>query len=141
MKPQKALWSPLATLVIILALTVPFRADEIVFQCKSAPRSMESKKIQKSTAEQNQKTNMALPVSLPQRQNKPKTDDKTDHHNDQHVKTRHHDEEKHNNHVYDYSRLKHKRKTITAMFGFSAKILVAISYIAVLLSSYGGFAH
>ncbi len=142
MKPQTIFWSRLATLIILLALTVPFRADEIVFQCKSAPRDGHSNKIEQQPKKQDTKTDVTIPVALPQRQEKQKNDEKQDHHGDQHAKTRHHsDEEKHKNHVYDYSRLKHKRKTITDMFGFSAKILVALSYIAVLLSSYGGFAH
>jgi hypothetical protein len=142
MKPQTIFWSRLAALVIILTLTIPFRADEIVFQCKSAPRDVLNKKIEEQPKKQDTKTDVAIPVALPQRQEKQKNEEKSDHHGDQHAKTRHHsDEEKHKNHVYDYSRMKHKRKTITALFSFSTQIFVALSYIAVLLSSYGGFAH
>ena len=122
-------------------MTVPFRADEIVFQCKSASRN-EHSKIEQQPKKQDTKTDVAIPVALPQRQEKQKSEDKSDHHGDTHAKTRHHsDEEKHKNHVYNYSRMKHKRKAISALFSLSAQILVALSYIAVLLSSYGGFSH
>jgi len=141
MKPQTAFWSRLTALVILLALTIPFKGDEIVFQCKSATRNGYNNNIEHQK-KQDKKNDVAIPVALPQRQEKQKNDEKSDHHGDQQAKTKHHsEEEKHKNHVYDYSRIKHKRKAISALLCGCAQIFVALSYIAVLLSSYGGFAH
>lgn len=134
MKPQKALRTSLIATLMIALFLAPLNSSEMVTDLK---------KINMST---HLKMNAHEPLKQNNRPEKNGLDanktEKTQNHSES-VKNdkKHSEEEKHNNHVYNYDWISSGKKWFANMLRFFVKIFVAISFFSVLLCGFMSILH
>ena len=143
MKPQKALTSSLSALFLFAIIMAPLNSSEATIIGVKHISAFQQEKIENGSSKTGVNSSAQIPGKISNHQDKQKTEDKQGNKGDhEQPKTRHHaDEEKHKNHLYHYSRIRHKRKTVESMMCICLKFFVAISYIAILLSTYMHLGH
>ena len=134
MKPQKALRSSLTTTLMIALSLSPLNSSEMVTEIKKTNISTHLRMTANGTS--NQKSQQDFNSHEGQR-----TEQKQNHSENIKSDKKHSEEEKHNNHVYNYDWVNCRKKWYASLIRCCIKIFVAISFISVLLCGFMSIIH
>jgi hypothetical protein len=131
MTPHFALRSGLTALLLSVLILIPRQSAQTVIL------------VTKDTGDMLSLKPASLSSSVPPQQNKlPQNDKKPDGKEAQPAKSKHHsDEEKHKNHLYDYTWIRHKKQRVARIMQVFVKIFIAFCFYSVLLCTYMHLAH
>jgi len=143
MKPQTTFQTSLTAIMISVFMLAPFNSSEAVSKSKKTSFNTHLQQVNDEGASKNsQNVDFTVPGASKKEKNQQKGNENNKHQDHEPAKTRHHsEEEKHNNHLYHYHRIKAKKKIHVSLICISLKILVAITYISVLLCGYMSIGH
>jgi hypothetical protein len=143
MKPQTNLQISFAAIMISVLMLVPFNSSEAVSKSKKISFNTHQIQVADEGASKNGLNNdFTVPDGSKKDKNKQKGNENNKHQDHEQAKNRHHaEEEKHNNHLYHYHRIKAKKKIHVSLICICLKIIVAVSYISVLLCGYMSICH
>jgi len=134
MTPQKTFRISLAAIMICSFLLAPISSSEAIHKSKKISFNTQQLVVDEGSSKQTNNTDLTIPEANKKEKNSNRGDD--------HPKTRHHsEEEKHKNHLYHYHRVKVRKKTHASIICIILKIIIAISYISVLLCGYMNIGH
>ena len=133
MNPAKNLQTSLTALMIAAFMLAPLSSNESGLNAKKKSFNIHLQVVDEGNSKQKGNIDLTVPVSNKKEQQKNKDDQ---------PKSRHHaEEEKHKNHVYHYQRIKTKKKHHTTILCACLKILLAVSYLSILLLGYMNICH
>ena len=143
MKPQTTFQTSIAAIMISVFMLVPFNSSEAVSKSKKISFNIHQNLVaDEGTSEKGHHVDYTVPDASKKEKNQQKNSENNKNQDHEQTKTRHHaEEEKHNNHLYHYSRIKAKKKIHLSFICICLKILVAVSYISVLLCGYMSICH
>jgi hypothetical protein len=134
MTPQKTFRISLAAIMISFFMLAPISSNEAIHKSKKISFNTQQQVVDEGSSKQTNNTDLTIPEANKKEKNSNRGDD--------HPKTRHHsEEEKHKNHLYHYHRVKVRKKTHASIICIILKIIIAISYISVLLCGYMNIGH
>ena len=141
MNPAKNLQTSLTALMIAAFMLAPLGSNESGLNAKKKSFNIHLQVVDEGNSKQKGNIDLTIPVSNKKEQQKNK-DDQPRKNSDDQPKSRHHaEEEKHKNHVYHYHRIKTKKKHHTTILCACLKILLAVSYLSILLLGYMNICH
>lgn len=131
MTPQFALRTGLTTLLVLVLIIIPYKSGQTVIRVKKDTGD----RLYLKPASQSSSV-------LPQQSKQPENDKGSDGKAAQPAKAKHHpDEEKHKNHLYDYTWIRHKKQIVARIMQVFVKIFIAFCFYSVLLCTYMHLAH
>lgn len=135
MNPSNFTCKNLSAALVIVVLLAPFQAARANGDCKQPATT--SIRIEAKGGFENQLPGVTFPVQSkkPGRQEKQGKNSET-------TEIKHHsDEDKHKHHFYHYNKKKWRRKSHAILLSWLMRIVVAISYISILLCTFMSLAH
>ena len=134
MKPQKTFRISLAAILITCFMLAPLTSSETVHRSKKISFNIQLPVVDEGSSKHTNNLDLTIPEGNKKEKNNNRDDDQP--------KTRHHaEEEKHKNHLYHYHRIKAKKKNHITIICVVLKIIIAVSYISVLLCGYLNLGH
>jgi len=143
MKPQTNLQTSFAAIMISVFMLLPFNSNETVTTSKKNSFNIHLKQVaDEGTSKKHSKIDITVPDASKKEKSQQKNNEQNKNQDHESGKVKHHaEEEKHKNHLYHYHRIKAKKKIHVSLICALLQILVAVSYISVLLCGYMSICH